>query len=268
MNYDEFIESILNSRENIKFGGSECHHIVPRCLGGEWDDGYIYLTPLEHLEAHRLLIEKYPGNRKLIYAYWRMCNGKYDIDPAEYSAARELFISMKKSLVMPDDQRKRISMELKGRVFTKEHRYKLSIANKGKSLPLEQREKISKSRIGKYKGEDNPFYGRHHTEESKEKMRLSRGDISGENNPMYGRNHSDASRRKISESKAGKCTGEDNPMYGKKHSDETRDKIRKSSSGRAWITSPTGEILRVKKESLDDYISQGYIRGRKSHPRE
>lgn len=42
-------------------------------------------------------------------------------------------------------------------------------------------------------------------------------DVSGENNPFYGRKHTEETKKKISESRKGKggLFGKDNPMYGK-----------------------------------------------------
>lgn len=37
----------------------------------------------------------------------------------------------------------------------------------------------------------------------------------GENNPMYGKKHSEEARRKISEARKGKLSGENHPMWGK-----------------------------------------------------
>jgi hypothetical protein len=36
-------------------------------------------------------------------------------------------------------------------------------------------------------GENNGFYGRHHSEETKIMMRANRKDVSGENNSFYGK---------------------------------------------------------------------------------
>ncbi len=46
-------------------------------------------------------------------------------------------------------------------------------------------------------GQNNPFYGKTHTEESKKKMSLNHKDVSGKNNPMYGKHHSDEAKEKI-----------------------------------------------------------------------
>jgi hypothetical protein len=47
-----------------------------------------------------------------------------------------------------------------------------------------------------------------------------------ENNPMFGRKHSDETKQKIKESRIGKYKKEDNSFYGKKHTEETIKKIK------------------------------------------
>lgn len=54
--------------------------------------------------------------------------------------------------------------------------------------------KISKS----VSGEKNPFYGKKHTKESREKISKNHKDISGENNPNYGKKISNEVRKKMS----------------------------------------------------------------------
>lgn len=47
-------------------------------------------------------------------------------------------------------------------------------------------------------GENNPFYGKHHTKEAKQIMSDKHKDLYlGENNPMYGKHHSDETKEKI-----------------------------------------------------------------------
>lgn len=50
----------------------------------------------------------------------------------------------------------------------------------------------------------------------------------GEDNPFYGKHHSEESRRKMSEACEGLYVGEKNPMYGKQHTEETREKMSKN----------------------------------------
>ena len=48
-------------------------------------------------------------------------------------------------------------------------------------------------------GKENYFYGKHHTEETREKMRKNHRDISGEKNNFYGKHHTEETKRLISE---------------------------------------------------------------------
>ena len=65
-------------------------------------------------------------------------------------------------------------------------------------------------------GERSSFYNKHHTEETKQKMRKAKqGMYLGENNPNYN-NH--------------KLAGKNHPNYGKKMSDEQKNKLRKAQT--------------------------------------
>ncbi len=77
-----------------------------------------------------------------------------------------------------------------------------SIALKGKIHSNEWSLKMSQ----KFTGEGNPFYGKHHTQETKLKISQSRGNgkYSGDKHPFYGKHHSQESLEKISENRQGK----------------------------------------------------------------
>lgn len=61
------------------------------------------------------------------------------------------------------------------------------------------------------KGENNPMYGKHHTEQTRQKQSLAKqGKYDGEKNPMYGVHR----------------YGKDSPNYGRPMSDEQKEKIR------------------------------------------
>lgn len=47
---------------------------------------------------------------------------------------------------------------------------KISKAHKGKKVSEETKRKLSESRLGRFTGKDNPFYGRHHTDELKKEQ--------------------------------------------------------------------------------------------------
>ena len=63
---------------------------------------------------------------------------------------------------------------------------------KGVTLSEETRRKMSEAN----KGENNPFYGKHHSDEARRKISEAN---KGEKSPFYGKHHSDEARRKISE---------------------------------------------------------------------
>ncbi len=92
-------------------------------------------------------------------------------------------------------------------------------------------------------GKNNPFYGRHHSEESKSKIGGSVVDYKGKNNPFYGRHHSEENKKYYKKLFGEMYVGDGNPFYGKQHSDMTKEKISKSSK-KMWDS--FGELERVK----------------------
>ena len=70
--------------------------------------------------------------------------------------------------------------------------------------------------------------------------------MKGENNPFYGKKHTEETKQKISENRKGKCAGEEHPMYGKHHTEESLQKIsqnRRGKGGKKVICLNTGEIF-------------------------
>lgn len=107
----------------------------------------------------------------------------------------------------------------------------------------ETRARISASRKGKCVGEDNPFYGKKHTEESKRKMRENHVDMRGEKNPNYGKHFSDEHRAKLSESKL----GEKHYCWGKHLSPETRAKISAANRGKRLSEESIRKMAETKR---------------------
>lgn len=70
-----------------------------------------------------------------------------------------------------ESTKSRISNSLKGHVFPESRNKKISEAHKHIVKDEKWRNAISKSRLGKYKGEDNPFYGKHHSDATKCRIR-------------------------------------------------------------------------------------------------
>lgn len=112
-------------------------------------------------------------------------------------------------------------------------------------------------------GENNPFYGRTHTAETKQK--ISRA----------GKYHSPESRKKMSESKKGKNTGENNPMFGKVHPKEWREQHSKRlqgsnhfnfgkpafTKGKVWVNNSVVSKM-IDPNLLGNFLNQGWIKGR------
>lgn len=81
-------------------------------------------------------------------------------------------------------------------------------------------------------GENNPMYGKHHTDEAKAAISAK---MSGENAPMYGKPPSNKgvpaspeTRAKLSELRQ----GENNSFYGKHHTEESKEKNRQAHLGK------------------------------------
>ncbi len=76
MNYNKIYDQIIERSKNRSLEGyKEKHHIVPKCLGGGNEKSNIVeLTAREHFLCHWLLHEMHPDNRKLMFAFWGMCN--------------------------------------------------------------------------------------------------------------------------------------------------------------------------------------------------
>lgn len=197
--YKEFIDNILKTRGRFACGEEyhERHHIVPKCMGGTNDEeNLIDLFAREHFESHRLLAIENPENKKLVYAWNRICNsrnGDYQITQEEYEEVR------------------------------KAHRDAVSGENNfwyGKHLPKEIRKKLSESKSG----EKHPNYGKNLSEKTKRKMSLA---ATGRGNPFYGKHLSKEHKNKISNA----MKGENNHFYGKHHTEESKRKIGEAKKG-------------------------------------
>lgn len=83
-----------------------------------------------------------------------------------------------------EKQCKRMSESHKGFKHSEESKLKMSIAQKGKIVSQETRDKLRQANIGKFSGDKNPMYGKHHTEETKKLISLHKiGTQANGNNP-------------------------------------------------------------------------------------
>lgn len=142
-------------------------------------------------------------------------------------------------------------------------------------------------RNAKLVGKNNPFYGKHHTDETKQQMKQHHYGCSGNNNPMFGRKgglspiygikRSEETKQKISKIRKGVQLSEETKLKisksqtGKKQSKETilkRVKANKekgikppSPLGKIWITNGNEDHY-IELNMLDEHIKNGYWRGR------
>lgn len=168
--------------------------------------------------------------------------------------------------------KQKISKGNKHKIISKETRKKLSVAFSkennpfyGKNHTEETKTKLSEARKGIFvgenhpmygkRGEDNPNFGKRHSNETLYKMSIAN---KGEKNHMYGKKHSEEARRKISQ----KLKGENHPLYGKKHSEETRKKmsenhayVKRENHPRSIkaICLSTGEIFNCIRDGAEKY---------------
>ena len=278
MTYEEFINNILETRgrNGCSEEYHETHHIVPKCMGGNNDkENLIDLFAREHFEAHRLLALENPEEDSLILAWTMMAWAKndnekrYKVTAEEYESAK-IALSQIQSKLKKGCNNPMYGKTTKGYTGHKhsiEVRKKISESNKNPSE--ETRQKMSKKQkerwtdelkeewSKKMSGESNPFYGRTHSEETKEKLKKrivnedTRDKISKANKgrvppnkgkPMYEeqkqklrRPKTDEEKRKNSESHRGLYSGAKNP------------------SARAVQCIETGEILYGAKAFKDKY---------------
>lgn len=119
-------------------------------------------------------------------------------------------------------------------------------------------------------GPDNHMYGKHHTEEAKEKMSNAlKGKMAGENNPMYGVHltYTQEQKDKMSErnKRMGKWVGEDNPWYGKpspfKGKKRSEEWCKKSSEAHKGIHPNISEETRARLSKM----RSEWMSGEKNH---
>lgn len=97
-----------------------------------------------------------------------------------------------------EDERFEIEESIIQRLKTFIHGYNLSVDGRGKYLVSEKtREKMRENTLG----ERNPFYGKKHTDGTRELLsKLASERYKGENNPFYGKTHSKETLERIAES--------------------------------------------------------------------
>ena len=118
--------------------------------------------------------------------------------------------------IVSEETKEKMSKARKGKKHTDETKRKMSEAQIGHEVKDSTKQKISEALQGKLDGENNPFYGLHHTDESKQKIGDSVNEYySTHEHPWTGKTHTEESKKKISDSKIGTQTLGDNPRARK-----------------------------------------------------
>ena len=78
-----------------------------------------------------------------------------------------------------DEVRAKLSAINKGKKFSDERNQHIKEIMTGREYKQEWKDALSQARKGRFTGKDNPFYGKHHSEATKEKLRQARylGDV-------------------------------------------------------------------------------------------
>lgn len=149
MNYQKIYDDLvtrarLADRKRVK-GGTyyERHHIVPRSLNGSnKSENLMLLTAREHFLAHKLLVQIYPDHKGLHHALWMLAN-----KPNSGNQLRYYEVTSREYERIKQKRAQDLSEFMTGRnVGEKNHRF-------GKT------------------GEQDGFFGKHHTPENCEKSR-------------------------------------------------------------------------------------------------
>jgi len=127
-----------------------------------------------------------------------------------------------------------LRQELSDKNFMKNNGHKFRGENNhffGKKHSEESRKKI-KDNHSKLKGKDHPLYGIPKTEEHKRNMSLNHADMNGDKNPFKGKHHTIESKIKKSCSHRGISVEEFDGFYHEKYSDS----INQSPEYKEWRT--------------------------------
>lgn len=129
-----------------------------------------------------------------------------------------------KGVPIPEEVRAKVSLALSGennpnygKPRSEETKSKISKAHIGMKVSEETKEKLRKAKLGTKHSEEskkkirealtgskNPFYGKHHTEETIELIKRNMPDMSGERNAFYGKHHTEELKKYCSEVNKGR----------------------------------------------------------------
>ena len=144
MNCRNIYNNLIAKAQHRNFveGYFECHHIIPKSLGGSNDQSnLVNLTAREHFIAHFLLAKIHGGNQWTAIKRFRhgkrsYCNSRlYEVARKNHAIqASKLFKGVSKSL----EHISKVATAQKGRVFSKDHLLKLKISNSSEEVKFKK----------------------------------------------------------------------------------------------------------------------------------
>lgn len=121
-------------------------------------------------------------------------------------------------------------------------------------------------------GDENPFYGKTHNEETKKMLSEKASNRRGCLNPFYGKHHSDKTKELISAANTGNKWSEDrkekfsknqsgtgNYFYGKRHTDEAKKKMSEYRKGKVPPTTHPWFALDENGKKVICFLSIGKV---------
>ena len=173
MNYRRIHDSIIERAKHRTLDGyGEWHHVIPRCMGGSDNRvNKVHLTPEEHFVVHQLLVKMYPEVAGLVYAAKRMTHDRYGHrNNKMYGWLKRKFSEANQGSTHPMFG-KHHTEATKELMSESQSGFKNPMYGRTRTVTIETRNKLSTSIAGKMAGEKHPMFKRHHTEETKRKMR-------------------------------------------------------------------------------------------------
>ena len=183
MNYKKIYDQIIDRAKTRDLEGyGENHHIIPKCMGGDDKiDNLVKLTVKEHYIVHRLLTEIYPGDHKLIYAFWCMCSVKNKFTRERTVVSARTYEYARNAMSKVTKERLKEHNPWLGKTHSEESKKKMSESAKNRQITLENE---TKRREGISRSNKKPKSKEHSANISKSKL--------GSKNPMYGKKGANA----------------------------------------------------------------------------
>lgn len=153
-----------NKAKADKFIGWECHHR----LETHTSDGERRLVDITRKELIALDTYYDRPSEELIFLTKSEHKTLHHKGKKLSEETKKRISEANKGHTISEETRKKLSEAAKN--MSDETKKKMSEAKKGNKLSEEHKKKISEGNKGKHDGENNSFYGKHHTEEAKKRI--------------------------------------------------------------------------------------------------